>query len=147
MEVKDKWELAIDDEIVSLMENQTWNLIELLESKQALHNKWFYRLKEEHDGIKRYKARLVMKGFQQGEGIDIIEIFSFVVKLTMIRSVLSVTTEDLRLNQLDVKIVFLHGDLEDIFMMQPQGYVMPGKEHLVYKLKKSLYDLKHALRQ
>jgi len=99
-------------------------------------------LKEEYDGIKKYKGRLVVKGFQQREGIDFIEIFSSVVKLTMIRSVLRMTAEDLHLKQLDVKIVFLHGDLEDIFMMQPQGYVMPRKEHLVYKLKKSLYDLK-----
>jgi len=38
-------------------------LVELLESKHALHNKWVYRLKEENDGTKRYKARLVVKGF------------------------------------------------------------------------------------
>jgi len=65
--------------------------------------------------------------------------FSLVVKLTTIRSVVSiVTSENLHLEQLDVKTVFLHVDLEDIYMMQPQGYIMPGKEQLVCKLKKSL---------
>jgi len=62
VEAKDKWELAMDEEIESLMKNQTWDLVELSESKRALHNKWVYRLKEEHD-TKRYKTRMVVKKF------------------------------------------------------------------------------------
>jgi len=50
-----------------------------------------------------------------------------------------VAAEDLHLEQLDIKIAFLHGDLEDIYMMYPQGYIMPEKEQLVCKLKKSLW--------
>jgi len=71
------------------------------------------------------------------------------VKLIMIRSILSiVAAENLHLEQLDVKTAFLQGNLEeDIFMMQPQGYIMLIKEQLVCKLKKSHYDLKQALRQ
>ena len=53
-----------------------------------LQNKWVYRKKEEHDGSKRYKARLVVKDFQQKEGFDYTEIFSLMVKLTIIRTVL-----------------------------------------------------------
>ena len=85
---------------------------------------------EAADGTKRYKARFLVKGFQQQEGIDFTEIFSLVVKLTTIRSILStVVAEDLHLKQLDVKITFFHGDLkEDIFMMQPQSYIISGKE-------------------
>ena len=52
------------DEMDSLLGNQTWELIELPVGK-ALHNKWVYRIKNEHDGSKRYKTRLVVKGFQQ----------------------------------------------------------------------------------
>ena len=63
-----KWELAMKDEMDSLLGNQTWKLTELLVGKKALHNKWVYRIKNEHDGSKRYKARLVVKGFQQKEG-------------------------------------------------------------------------------
>jgi len=54
----------------------------------------------------------------------------------------------LYLEQLDVKTTFLHGDLEEeIYMQQPQGYEVKGKEKLVCKLKKSLYGLKQAPRQ
>uniref|UniRef100_A0A2N9IT47 Integrase catalytic domain-containing protein n=1 Tax=Fagus sylvatica TaxID=28930 RepID=A0A2N9IT47_FAGSY len=80
-----KWELAMKDEMNSLMTSQTWELTELPQRKKALHNKWVYRVKEEHDGSKRYKARLVVKGFQQKEGVDYTDIFSPVVKLTTIR--------------------------------------------------------------
>ena len=82
---------------------------------------------------------MVVKEFQQWEGIDFNEIFSPVVKLTIITSVLSIViAENLHLEKLNVKTVFLHGDLEDIYMMQPQGYIMPGKEQQVCKLNKSL---------
>ena len=63
-EAKDKWELAMDDEMESLMKNQTWELVELPEDKKAIYNKYVDRLKEENDDTKRYKARLVVKGFQ-----------------------------------------------------------------------------------
>ena len=69
------------DEMDSLLGNQTWELIELLAGKKALHNKWVYRIENEHDGSKHYKAKLVVKGFQQKEGIDNTEIFSPVVKM------------------------------------------------------------------
>ena len=86
--------------------------------KRALQNKWVYRLKEEDGGKKRYKARLVVKGFAQKKGIDFDEIFSHVVKMTSIRTILSlVVANDLHLEQLDVKTTFLHGDLEkEIYM-------------------------------
>ena len=79
--------------------------------------------------------------------IDFTEIFSLVVKLTTIRYVLSiVAADDLHLEQLDIKIVFLHGDLEEnIYMMKLQGYMILDKEHLVCKIKKNHY-LKQAPR-
>ena len=59
-----KWELAMKDEMDSLLENQTWELTELPVGKKVLHNKWVYKIKNEHNGSKCYKARLVVKGFQ-----------------------------------------------------------------------------------
>ena len=71
-------------------------------------------MKEEDGGKKRFKVMLFVKGFAQKKGIDFDEIFSLVVKMTSIRTVLSlVATEDLHLEQLDVKIAFLHGDLDE----------------------------------
>eukprot|EP00253_Pinus_taeda_P013686 PITA_13686 len=69
--------------------------------------------------------------------------------MTAIRTILSlVAAKDLHLEQLDVNTSFLHGDLEEeIYMHQPQGYEVKGKEKIVCKLKKSLYGLKQALRQ
>ncbi len=139
----------MEEEMDSLMHNQTWDLVRLPAGKTTLKNKWVYRLKEEDGGQQRYKARLVVKGFAQKKGIDFDEIFSPVVKMTSIRTILSlVAAEDLHLEQLYVKTTFLHGDLEEeIYMQQPQGYEVKGKEKLVCRLKKSLYGLKQAPRQ
>jgi hypothetical protein len=118
--------------------------------KKALHNKWVFRIKGEQDGSKRYKARLIVKGFQQKEGIDYTDIFSPVVKMTTIIIVLSiVAAEDLHLEQLDVKTTFLHGELEEeIYMQQPQGFaVCVGKGEFSVQTEKSLYSLKQASRQ
>ena len=76
------------DKMDSLLGNQTWELTELLIGKKALHNKLVYRIKNEHDGSKRYKAKLVVKRFQQKKDIDYSEIFSSVVKMSIIRLVL-----------------------------------------------------------
>ena len=86
------------DEMDSLWGNQTWELTELPVGKKVLRNKWVYRIKNEHDGSKRYKARVVVKRFQQKEGIDYTEIFSPVVKMSTIRLVLGmVAVENLHL--------------------------------------------------
>ena len=90
-----------------------------------------------------------MKGFQQKKGVDFDEIFAPVVKMTSIRTVLSIAANmDLEVEQLDVKTTFLHGDLEEeIYMHQQEGFVEKGKENLVCRLRKSLYGLKQAPRQ
>ena len=110
------------DEMDSLLKNKTWDLCKLPASKRSLQNKWVYKLKEEDGGKKRFKARLVVKGFAQTKGIDFDEIFSPVVKMTSICTVLSiVATEDLYLEQLDVKIAFLHGDLDEEIYVSATG--------------------------
>jgi hypothetical protein len=137
------------EEMDSLVNNQTWDLVQFPARKRALQNKWVYKLKEEYGGKNRYKARLVVKGFAQKKGIYFDEIFSPVVKMTSIRTILSlVAIQDLHLEQLYVKKTFLHGYFEEeIYMQQPQGYEVKGKENLVCRLKKRLYGLKQAQRQ
>ncbi|MCO5608030.1 hypothetical protein L7F22_062233 [Adiantum nelumboides] len=101
------------------------------------------------DDKPKYKARLVAKGFKQEHGIDFNEILSPIVKMTTLCMVLGlVAHEDMELSKMDVKTVFLHGDLhEDIYMEHPIGHVVKGKEHLVCKLKKCLYETKQAPRE
>ena len=98
VETRNKWEQGMDEEMDSLVINQTWDLVKFPAGKRVLQNKWVYRLKEEDGGKKRYKAILVVKGFAQKKGIDFDEIFSPIVKMTSIRTILSlVAVEDLLL--------------------------------------------------
>ena len=128
----------------TLFKSQIWDLCKLPRGKRALKNKWVYRMKEEDRGNKIFKLRLVVKGFAQKKDIDFDEIFSLVVKMTSIHTILSIMAiEDFHLKHLDIKTTFIHGDLdEDIYMAQPQGFELKGKDNLVCKLKKSLYGLK-----
>ena len=107
------------------------------------------RIKTEPDGKRRFKACLVVKRYSQRKCIDYAEIFSPVVKLTSIQILLSiVASENLHLEQMDVKTGFLHGYLDkEIYMQQPEGFVVPSKEHMLCKLTRSLYGLKQAPRQ
>src|SRR5262249_25578014 len=127
-----------------------WDLVRLPKGKKAIGCKWLYRKKEVSSELEppRYKARLVAKGYAQKKGIDFTEIFSPVVKHCSIRIMLAmVAIWDLELEQLDVKTAFLHGDLdEEIYMLQPEGFIHRGSEKLVCKLKRSLYGLKQAPR-
>ena len=124
-----------------MVNNKTWDLVKFPIEKITLQNKWVYRLKEEDGGKKRHKARLVVKGFTQKKGIYFDKIFSVVVKMNSISTILSLMeVEYFHLEQLDVRKIFLHGDLEEeIYMQQPQGYEVKGKENLVCRLKKIVY--------
>jgi len=148
-DARGEWESAMEEEMQSLTKNKTWELVKLPKGKKALHNRWIYRIKGDTDGRRRYKARLVVKGYEQRAGVDYTDVFAPVVKLTTIRTVLSiVAVRDLHLEQMDVKTTFLHGDLEEeIYMHQPVGFEERGKESLVCRLRKSLYGLKQAPRQ
>lgn len=114
------WMAAMQEEIESLHRNKTWDLVVLLEGRKAIGSKWVYKIKRDgNDQVERYRARLMVKGYAQKEGIDFNEIFSPVVRLTTIIIVLAMCDAyDLHLEQLDVKTAFLHGELEEeIYML------------------------------
>ena len=96
----------------------------------------------------RHTARLVAKGYSQVGGLDYNETFAPVAKFPTIRALLSMAaTQEMELQQMDVKTAFLNGSVdEEIYMDQPEGFVKPGEAHLVCKLQKSLYGLKQAPR-
>ncbi|KAD2393870.1 hypothetical protein E3N88_40847 [Mikania micrantha] len=146
---KVEWQLAMKEEIAALRKNTTWDLTDLPEGKNAVGVKWTYKTKVGPDGeVSRYKARLVAKGYSQIEGIDYTETFAPVARFETIRVVIAIAAHrGWKLHQLDVKTAFLNGELTDeIYVQQPEGFIVKGKEGKVYKLRKALYGLKQAPR-
>nr|KAJ0217050.1 hypothetical protein LSAT_V11C300105370 [Lactuca sativa] len=144
------WKEAIHDEIDSIMHNNTWVLAYLPPGCKALGCKWILKRKMKVDGtIDKYKARLVIQGFRQKEGIDFFDTYAPVAIISTIRLLLALAAiHNLVIHQMDVKTAFLNGDLdEEIYMKQPEGFVLPGNGHKVCKLKKSLYGLKQGPKQ
>ena len=131
------------------MLDRTWSLSQLPPGRSPIKSRWVFKIKPGVCGsAPRFKARLVAKGFSQRPGIDYEETFSPVVKYDTLRVILSfVAARDLDMAQLDIKTAFLNGDLnEEIYLEQPEGYVIPGKEDQVCRLHKCLYGLKQASR-
>ncbi|XXG70306.1 hypothetical protein AAC387_Pa06g3094 [Persea americana] len=146
-----KWAIAMGEEIESLHKNQTWELVKPPKGQKIVGCKWVFKKKEGTPGVEetRFKARLVAKGYTRREGVDFNEVFSPVVKHSSIRVLLAMVAKfNLELEQLDVKTVFLHGELDkQIYMHQPEGFEIHGKEDHICLLKKSLYGLKQSPRQ
>ena len=134
----------------SLESNRTWHLVDLPPGCKAIGCKWVLRKKLKPDGsVDKYKARLVAKGFRQRKNIDFFDTFSPVTRIASIRVLISIASlNNLLIHQMDVKTAFLNGDLEEeIYMEQPEGFIVHGQESKVCKLDKSLYGLKQAPKQ
>ncbi|CAM8943434.1 unnamed protein product [Rhodiola kirilowii] len=141
------WKEAIKSELDSIMQNHTWELVNLPPGCKPLDSKWIFTKKMKVDGtVEKYKARLVIKGYRQKEGLDYFDTFSPVTRITSIRMIIAIAAlRNLEIHQMDVKTAFLNGDLEEeIYMEQPEGCKAPGQERKVCKLVKSLYGLKQA---
>nr|KAJ0223967.1 hypothetical protein LSAT_V11C200097950 [Lactuca sativa] len=135
------------DEIDSVMHKNTWVLSDLPPNCKALRCKWIQKSKIKVCGsINKYKAKLVIEGFRKKEGIDFFDTYAPVARISTIKLMLALAViHKLVIHQMDVKTVFLNGDLdEEIDMKQLEGFLMPGNDHKVRKLKKSLYGLKKA---
>jgi hypothetical protein len=145
-----KWLEAMEDELSSMSSNGVWDLVEIPDGAKRVGCKWVYKTKyDSKPKIERFKARLVAKCFTQRKGIDYTETFSPVSKKDSFQIVMVLVAHyDLELHQMDVKTAFLNGGLqENVYMAQPEGFVMEDKEHMRCKLKKSIYGLKQASRQ
>lgn len=127
------------------MKNDTWVLVDLPSNCRAIRLKWIFKVKRNSDGsINKYKARLVAKGYIQKHGVDFDEVFAPVARIETVRLIIGMAASLCwELHHLDVKTAFLNGDLkEEVFVSQPEGFVVKGKETKVYKLKKALYGLR-----
>lgn len=144
------WFNAMKEELDSMDKNHVWDLVDLPQGVKPIGSKWVYKTKRNSKGeIERYKTRLVAKGYTQREGIDYNETFSPVSSKDSLRIIMALVAHfNLELHQMDVKTAFLNGDLdEEVYMVQPQGFIPNDKSHMVCKLRKSIYGLKQSSRQ
>ncbi|GKC99382.1 retrotransposon protein, putative, ty1-copia subclass, partial [Tanacetum coccineum] len=144
-----KWLDAMNAEIQSMIDNKVWVLFDLLPNCKTVGCKWIFKKTADMDGIVHtYKAHLVAKGYTQLYEVDYEETFSPVAEIRAIRILITITAfYDYEIWQMDVKTAFLNGYLdEDIYMVQPEGFVDPKHPRKVYKLQRSIYGLKQASR-
>ena len=124
-------------------------MTDLPDDRRAIENKWIFKKKTDADGnVTIYKALLVAKGYRQVQGIDYDETFSPVAKLKSVRIMLAIAAYyAYEIWQMDVKTTFLNDYLkEELYMMQPEGFVDPKNADKVCKLQRSIYGLVQASR-
>ncbi|CAI7794671.1 unnamed protein product [Closterium sp. NIES-53] len=148
-EHKEKWREAMEKELKALSDRNTWKIVpaSLAQDRPILSGKWVFRIKTNSDGtIERFKARWVVRGFDQEFGRDFTERFAPVSRHTSLRILLAVAaSRRLPLRQIDVTNAFLYAPVDvDIFVEQPHGFV--DDPSLVCQLLKSLYGIKQAPR-
>ena len=120
-------------------------MTKLSTEKKVISCKWIFIVKYNSNGsVNKLKAWLVARGFTQSYGIDYEETFAPVAKLNTVRVLLSITNLDWPLYQLDVKNAFLNEELEEVYLEIPLGFDILVDSNSVFKLKKSLYELKQS---
>ena len=143
----EEWLEARHKELDRLVEMGTWHLVPAPQGANILGSKWVFALKTNPDGtISRHKARLVVQGFGQIEGLDFEETFANTAGKMTVRGFLAIVTVlGMRVKQVDVTTAFLYGNVDkDIFMRQPPGHDDGTSQ--VCKLRRALYGLKQSPR-
>ena len=144
-----EWEEAEQYELEMINRLGTYKLVKLPKDRKAVGSKWVYKVKRDNLGnIAKFRARIVAQGFSQTPGVDYSETFAPVAKIESIRLLLAISaTLDWEVHIIDVDSAFLNSDLppdQEVFLAQPPGYVVEGKEDHVWLLLKGLYGLKQA---
>src|SRR5437773_126246 len=139
-----QWKEAMEREMSSLKDNNTWDLVDLPPGQTALRGRWVFKIKwDTHGTITKHKARWVVKGFEQHFGIDYNQMYAAVIKPMPYKVLFALAAfYDLHIEQMDVIMAFLHGELSKvIYMVQPLGFEDEDWAK-VCQLNKALYGLK-----
>ncbi|GJT28815.1 retrotransposon protein, putative, ty1-copia subclass [Tanacetum coccineum] len=145
----DKWLEAMNTEMQSMKNNQVWVLVDLPPNGRTVGSKWIFKKNTDMDGkVHTFKARLVAKGYTQTYSVDYGETFSHVADIRAIRILLAIAVYyDYEIWQMDVNTAFLNDHLsEDVYMVQPEGFMDLKHPNKVCKLQRSIYVLKQASR-
>jgi hypothetical protein len=137
------------EEYHSILKNDAWENVLRPKGKSVVTSKWIYKINHAADGsVGKYKARFVARRFSQVEGIDYEETFALVARYTSIRIIIALAASmGWKLHQMDVKTTFLNGEIEEeVYIEQPEGFVIHNEKSHVCRLKKALYGLKQAPR-
>jgi hypothetical protein len=140
---------VVHEELNNFTHNQVWTLEERPKSVRVIETKWVFRNKQDDQCIVvRNKARLLIKGFSQVDGLDFGETFVPIARLEAIRILFAYASHhEMKLYQIDVKSVFLNGFINKlVYVDQPRTFEDPRYPNHVYRLSKALYGLKQAPR-
>ena len=139
---------AADDEIKSLEDLGTLEVVPIPENHKLIDSKWVWKIKLDSTGKPAcYKAQLVAQGFSQVPGLDFTETYTPITRLETIRLLMCIANEvKWEIRQVDVKTAYLHRELdEEIYVAAPEGLNVPEGHALC--LWKALYGLKQAAKQ
>ena len=144
---KEVWRSAMKEEILAVLRNNTWTMVKPNKDIRPIGVKWVFWVKKDNmRKVVRSKARLVVKGYSQKEGIDYGEVFSPVARMESIRILIAIAAQEKwELHHLDVKTTFLNGKIKEdiyIYISRHEGFKIKGKEDHILKLKKAMYGLK-----
>jgi hypothetical protein len=146
------WRAGIEEELKGLLDMGVYKLVPrsaVPTGRKVLRGKWVFRLKRDENGNPvRYKARLVVKGFEQVFGQDYVETTSPTARMESLRLILHLAAVNgWEVQQVDVKTAYLYGLLpadKVVYMEQPVGFAEPGKEDWVWELQRGLYGMKQS---
>ena len=142
---EEEWIRAMREEMLAIDRNDTWELVTPPPNCRPIGLKWIFKLEKNPRGeVIKYKARLLVKGYSQRKGLDYDEIYAPAVQFETIRMLIALAAlKDWKIHHLDVKSAFLNGEIKEvIYVKQPEGFLVKGKEGCVLRLKKALYGLK-----
>jgi hypothetical protein len=138
-----QWKKAMEEELAAHAKNKSWMVVSRRSDMNVIGSKWVFKVKKNENGeVKRYKGRVVAKGYNQVEGIDYGETYAPVLKYKSLRLMLALAASNkhTRMEQLDIKTAFLNATIsEDIYMEAPEG--MSVKDGCVLKLLKAVYGI------